>query len=199
MNEDRPKVSKRLIWIIVTALLGVTVTAIVTSLLKEVQKEVPKLEAWAWFNRYTARTKDGVMLTNVSLRNSGDLTLYDVEISGDFTPSSGFRILEVQEAGVPVKGSTKIDLTEVSPHFSASCAYLNPGDSWGISVWHLGITHGTTVYARCKGLSYREDLNTTFEDIRNSCFDLYLEIPENRRSELYPQYCKDRFGFGEER
>jgi len=120
-----------------------------------------------------------------------------VEISGDFTPSTGFNIVDpgVQEYGGSVKCSTVVDTTTVSPRFSALCAYLNPGDYWQIEVWHLGIMHAASVLARGKGLSYLEHLSPTVEDIRFSCVLLSSKIPKNRISELLPQYCKDRFGF----
>jgi len=75
MNEDKPKVSKRVIWIIITALVGSIITTIVTTISREAQKEEPKLDAGALFNGTTAQTKDGVLSTSISLTNEGDQTL----------------------------------------------------------------------------------------------------------------------------
>lgn len=83
---------KRFFYILViTALVGAIITAIVTTTFKEAQKEEPKLDAGALFNGTTAQTKDGVLRTSISLSNEGDQTLYDVEISGDFI--SGYSFL----------------------------------------------------------------------------------------------------------
>jgi hypothetical protein len=79
MSDDQPKLTKRLLWIVVTAVVGAIIAALVTAVFKEAQKEEPSLRAGAWFNRLTARTDTGVSLTNLSLSNDGDETLYGVQ------------------------------------------------------------------------------------------------------------------------